>query len=496
MKTLKKALSVILGLAIMLSCVMGMQVSVAAEGTLAVSVGDAQAADGTVTVPVSVDANTGFRALTLEVSYDATVLELVSGNKNAEFCAEEDSAVVGPTTANPFKMMWAYSLVSENVTATGTIAYLTFNVLDDTAETTEVSVAVTEAWDINKDAVAATTTAGTVTVQEVPAGPVVDESLVVAGASVGYGVSSLQIGFRVRKTVIQKYDSMELVITAQKYDSTTLNFVEPQVTVVPLAVGGTFTTYTYSDIYLYEIGLDIEYLLKGYDAEGNLVAVSETFTTSPASYLKTTYASSTDSKLRTLIADTLIVGDEAAKAFGVEGSDLANAPSVLEGFDISEATATYGDLNAVDLHNAVDAAYGTATSCAHQARKSVSIGKAPYISYRIKGASSLDINKLSFTVSYTQVTGSGGATAPYSKTFTAADGSVYKSGSFAMFKFDQVGLLDGDKDLSIVGYYDGAEVFNATYSIESYLGANTESSIGGLAVALIKLGDSARSYFA
>lgn len=494
MKTLKKALSIILGLAIMLSCVAGMQVSVAAEGTVALSVGEATVADGVVTVPVVVDANAGFQSLAVTVSYDDAVLDLVSAEKNAKFGAADDVAAFGPYDANPFKMMWAYAYSTENVTATGTIATLTFNLVDETAETADITLAVTEAWDVAGNEVAATT-AEKETVDLVT-GPTVDPSLVVAGASVGYGVSSLQIGFRVRKTVIQKYDSMQLVIIPQKYDTTSFNLVDPEEIVVPLAVGGTFTTYNYTDIYLYELGLNIDYLLRAYDAEGNLVAVSETFTTSAASYLKTQYAASTDSKFRTLVADTLVVGAEAAKNFGKEGSDLANAPSILEGFDTSEASATYGNLNTVNTHDAIDAAWGTASTCAHQSRISVSIGKVPYFTYRVKGGSSLDINKLSFTVSYTQATGAGGATAPYSKTFTAADGSVYKSGSFIMFKFDQIGLLDGDKDISIVANYDGANVFNATYSIQTYLGANTTSTIGDFAVALIKLGASAGIYMA
>lgn len=156
MKTLKKALSVILGLAIMLSCVAGMQVSVAAEGTLALSVQNATVADGTVTVPVSVDTNSGFRALGIEVSYDANVLKLIKAEKTA-FVADvnEVGACSETFDVNPYVMQWAY-VTDENVAATGTIAYLTFNVLDASAETAKVSVNVTEAWDAAKGAVEAT----------------------------------------------------------------------------------------------------------------------------------------------------------------------------------------------------------------------------------------------------------------------------------------------------------------------------------------------------
>ena len=169
MKTLKKALSIILGVAMILSCVAGMQISASAEdanpSAVALEVGTATVADGVVTVPVEVTSNPGFQALTLEVGYEEAVLDLVSAEKNAKFAGDlGDSAVVGPTDANPFKMMWAYALTTENVTATGTIATLTFNVVEGaTAESTDITLNVTEAWDVAKDDVVATATAGTVT---------------------------------------------------------------------------------------------------------------------------------------------------------------------------------------------------------------------------------------------------------------------------------------------------------------------------------------------
>lgn len=174
MKTLKKALSIILGVAMILSCVAGMQISASAEGnTLDLKVGTATVDNGVVTVPVEVKNNPGFQALTVTVAYDNTVLTLTGAAKNAKFAGDlGDSAVVGPTDANPFKMMWAYALSKENVTATGTIATLTFNVVEGaTAESTDITLNVTEAWDVAKDDVVATATAGTVDLVKEPEVP-------------------------------------------------------------------------------------------------------------------------------------------------------------------------------------------------------------------------------------------------------------------------------------------------------------------------------------
>ena len=353
--------------------------------------------------------------------------------------------------------------------------------------------------DINENAIGITVTPATITVQA--AGPVVDDALVIAGASLGYGTSSLQMTFRMRKTVIElaTYDHVNLVISAQKYDTTTFNLVDPTEIVVAKAdmkAAGSFYTYVYSDIQLYELGLNLTYMLKAYDAEGNCVATSAETTTSPANYLKSLYASSSDELLLTAITDTLVVGNESKLLFQKAGSDLESAASIIEGFDISKATPSVNSYNTVNTHNATNAAWGTESTCAHQARISASIGKAPYLSYRIKGASSLDISKLSFTVSYTQTTGKG-TTAEYSKTFTSADSAhLAVAGSFITFKFDEIGLLDGARDITFVATYDGAEVFNSVYSVETYLGANTaNATIGALATALLKLGVSCRAYF-
>ena len=497
MKTLKKALSIILGLAIMLSCVAGMQVSVSAEGNaLALSVGEATVADGVVTVPVVVDSNTGFQALTVEVDYDDTVLDLVSAEK-ATISDVDDVAVAGPTDANPFKIMWAFAVTTENVTATGTVATLTFDVVDETAESTNITLNVTEAWDVAGNEVAATATAGTVEFVKEPVGPVVDDTLVFASVSVGYGTSSLQMSFRVENTVLDKYADMEIVLSNQKYDLTTYNLIEtPFETVVPksdlVAAGTKRKQYVHTDIQLFEIGLDIDYMLRAYDAEGNLVAVSETFTISPATFLKNSAASSTNVKLKTVVADTLIVGDKAAEYFGTEGSDLANAKSLVEGYDISAATPNIESYNTINEFISNDTEYGTASTVAHQVRTSVQIGKVPFINFRIADQSKvLDLDKLVVTVSYTSVDSQGEH--PYTFTFTGSDFNY--AGKYINCTFDQVGLHDSNKNILFTVTYDGVEKCSLTYSIETYLGTNLSSaSVGALADSLIKLGNSFRAY--
>lgn len=498
MKTLKKALSVILGLAIMLSCVMGMQVSVAAEGTLAVSVGEATVADGVVTVPVVVDANTGFQAMTVTAAYDSAVLTLVGAEK-AAFSDAEDKAVFGPYTANPFKMMWAYALSEENITATGEIAILTFNVVEGAdVDSTDINIEVTEAWDVNGNAVTATATDGTV---DFVTEPVVDSNLVFYRTSLAYGTSSLEYNFRIANTVLALYDNVEVVIVPQKYDMTTLNLVENPIEIVvakaDLAAAGTkYMQYTYTDIQLYELGLNIDYMLRAYDADGELVAVSEIFSTSIASLLADNAADASKSAAyRTLCVDTLVVCDEVMKnvAKSYADSDLADAVvagSVLEGVDMSLATQTISACNTVNNFVSYDDAYLQSTST-HQIRSSVAIGKVPYINFRVKDQqNALDLSKLEINVQYTSKDSAGEH--PYDKTFSGAD---LTDAAYINCTFDEVGFHDSDKDILFTVYYDGVKKCEWTYSIETYLdGLKDSENTGAQMTALIKLGQSFRTY--
>ena len=331
-----------------------------------------------------------------------------------------------------------------------------------------------------------------------------DVNLKYQGASVGYGTSSLQINFRVRNTVLALYDDVELVIIPEKYDLTTLNLVEePEEIIIKesqlAAAGSTMKSYLYTDIQLYELGLDIDYMLRAYDAEGNYVAQSPVFSTSALDYLKTSCETSTVEKFRTVAADTLVVGYEQMRATAVNypGSDLAEAPSIIEGVDLSAATDSIDveKCNTVDLHDDINAAWGTASSCAHQIRKSVTVGKVPYITYRIKDSNKvIDLDKLSFKVTYTQDGGTG-ADVQYDKTFTTANGDITQaSNGWISFKFDEVGLQDSDKEIVCEISYDGEVVATSTYSIESYLVKYLDGNVGDLFTALIKLGVSFRAY--
>lgn len=335
--------------------------------------------------------------------------------------------------------------------------------------------------------------------EEPSVGPIVDDTLTFVSAFVGFGTSSLQLAFRINNSVLDKYPDMDVVIIPQKYDTTTLNLIEnPPEIVVNKAdlepAGTTRKQYFYRDIQLYELGLDINYMLRAYDAQGNLVAVSEVFTTSAAAYLKSSIQSVSDPKFKTVATDTLIVCDEVMKnvAATYPNSDLANATSVIAGFDISYATQEVGPYNTINEFHSYAAGYGTESTDVHQVRTSVQIGKVPFINFRIADQNKvLDLNKLVVTVSYISKDSAGEH--PYNRSFTGSDFTY--AGKYINCTFDEVGLHDSDKDILFEVTYDGVKVCDLTYSIETYTGANQSTAgIGPCVVALLKLGQSFRAY--
>ena len=382
---------------------------------------------------------------------------------------------------------------------------LTFNIAakvkaDAAAQVYEYPEPVFSVTEDGETLVDVTGTFGTFeVVEDAPVGPVVDSNLVFAGAAVAFGSSSLEINFRIRNTVLDLYDDMELVIIPEKYDTTTYNYVEnPQEIVVKksdLAVAGKqFKTYAYSDIMLYELALNIQYMLRAYDADGNIVAVSETFTTSPATYLKSSLAVSSDPEFITLATDALIVCEQARFPMAAQypNSDLDNDSKItgLDGVDLDNATQDIGKYNTVNIFDSHDANWGNDASLTHTIRSSVAMEKVPVINLRIKdSAQVLDLSKLSLKVTYTSI----GETEPFVGTYTNTD--FTRSGSYITFAFTNVGLHDSNADITFEFSYYGKKVCDWTYSVETYLGANQSSpSVGDLAVALIKLGKSFRTY--
>ncbi len=345
-------------------------------------------------------------------------------------------------------------------------------------------------------------------VVEATTGPALDTNLVFRTVSLACGDKSFELNFRVRGTVLDLYDNVKLVITPQKYDSVTGNLVENVTPIVieesqlDTVVAGSMFGYTYKDAWMYELGLNIDYKLEGYNAAGELVAYSETFSNSPAEMLKSLHSSAVtvgNTEYATMITDILIVADEAVKSWALsmpEGAYVKTAPSILEGYDTSDRTTSNGTPNTVNEFTGSYEGVSQDRTATHRVIQSVTLEKYPYLSIRIKdSAQALDMSKLSFNISYSRMD-SNGNTVDYNQTFTTANSSyiTYSSG-YITFLFEEIGIQNNDKTITITVTYGEEDFFTYVYSVETYLSTQLSNpSVGALYDALIKLGVSFKAY--
>lgn len=478
MKTLKKALSIILGLAIMLSCVAGMQVSVAAEGTVALSVGEATVADGVVTVPVVVDANAGFQSLAVTVSYDDAVLDLVSAEKNAKFGATDDVAAFGPYDANPFKMMWAYAYNTENVTATGTIATLTFNLVDADAEATDITLAVTEAWDVAGNEVAATT-AEKETVDLVT-GPVLDETIAPSTHTVAIG-ETFGIGFRFDlSTISEDYASFRIDIHRTTFASG-FNFAYEDVSYTTFSKNTKQNfmacTTTYYGTQLFSLTAPVEYTLHCFDAEGTEVAYSKTFTTTLADIAVAYHdLSTTSAPMKRVMADLIQVGAAALNHF-TKNRTLACDYSTLPVPTIDSEYITT-ELGALASHSSSEGVPLTITGA---------LQASPYFNMRF-AENVANKNQYEFKISFYQALGKKDVT------YTVGPDAMTGNATTISTKLETFPIFATNADVTFELYKDGVVVGTTHYCLEKYIAdtmATTTSAT--LKTLLQEVGEMAQS---
>lgn len=137
MLAVKKTVSVCL--IFLLFALIPLSVLATAEPTF--SVGTVSAKPGeTVSVPVTIQNNSGIVALKINIAYDANVLSLQSVTDAALFPG--GSLVVGGNVqANPYTVLWEDSLSRENYTQNGTFVTLKF-VVSETAKSGDTAVTV------------------------------------------------------------------------------------------------------------------------------------------------------------------------------------------------------------------------------------------------------------------------------------------------------------------------------------------------------------------
>ena len=95
--------------------------------TISVSTASGIVGDKEVKININLADNPGLVSMTLSIEFDQTVLKLVD---------VEDGGILGsnfhtPARTSPYTLSWVNDTIAENITADGTIAILTFDILDD-----------------------------------------------------------------------------------------------------------------------------------------------------------------------------------------------------------------------------------------------------------------------------------------------------------------------------------------------------------------------------
>lgn len=163
----------LLAMLLVLVLVIGMlPVSALAAGEAVISISKVEAVAGDkVEVMVSLADNPGLTVLRLQVNYDAEKLDLIGVKDAGLLKGYQGDPNETEFDANPMTLYWADDLAKENNSANGTLATLTFKVLDDASygDVANVTVAVKDAynWELKDQTVK--TEAGSVTVTAKPA---------------------------------------------------------------------------------------------------------------------------------------------------------------------------------------------------------------------------------------------------------------------------------------------------------------------------------------
>ena len=163
---MKKLTSIILSILLACSC-MSLTFAVDTHPTISIRSTSGSPYDR-VSVQVVISNNPGLVTMLLRVGYDSSVLTLESVTDGSIF-GEGNAYFGNDTTADPYVLMWEDGLATENHTANGTLATLTFLVAGDAQlGDTEISVTVDtdSTLDVDLQQVQFNTQSGIITITD------------------------------------------------------------------------------------------------------------------------------------------------------------------------------------------------------------------------------------------------------------------------------------------------------------------------------------------
>ncbi len=337
---------------------------------------------------------------------------------------------------------------------------------------------------------------------DIPNGTAVNSAITTT--SYVFVTDSVGIMTMLTKSQLTSYSSYTIRAARVAID-TTYNFTYEYDEATEFVTSGRRVYNVNSNVALFEMALPMALSVCGYDANGNLVAVSAPYVTTITDELWKNYQTLTDDVDKTFYLDLVNMGSAAQSYFvdtyGGADCDLATVvePKDMYAFDqnyASEAAPTY---DTASLPNST-----TPSTTVSVGGKNTKImlktlnlaGAAPTLQYVVqRGAIVADPSLWRVDFEYASASGST-ITKTLNGVSTEGDAMLISGNhSYALFA---PSLYDSDKSVTAKFYYDGALIFEDLYSVDTWLDATLKTATGSTATlvdAIAKFGVSARTYF-
>lgn len=485
---MKKILSIVLAVALCLTAMVGC-FTVSAAGAATATVGtvsvDAGTAEAVVNITIAGDA---IAATYIDVALaDELVLAGVASateGLNAMHNSVNAEGVEDFSVANA-----AHAIRILLDSAEGIVDYtelkvaLTFNTADMVAGEYAVTVTGSDAADSSETAVVVSPVAGAVVVNEVSTEPVLDES-VVPTFSCGLG-DTVYISCVISKSLISDYAGFDVVVTRNTTSGSDYNFAEIVTTIPADKIIETNTSYYcyYYGVELYSLMIPCKFVINLKDAEGNVVAYSNTYTTTLKDALAVNYAKTSNLKLKATITDLINAGTVVQQYF-TKGKtcDYANLALPNADWDQTYATAELGEL----------ASYNTANNGDIILAPGGGVSAAPYVSFNMSGIVADELDQYTIKFSYYN--------ANYKKTMSTTipltDSSVLASGGKYYAYYRELAIYATNAEITAELYKAGSDAPISTYSycFDTFITSRLNNAkLGDVVKALGILGQSFRT---
>lgn len=484
---MKKILSIVLAVALCLTAMVGC-LTVSADGAATATVATVEVDAGTATADVAITITGDAIAATyidvalpelalVGVASATDGLNAMHNSVNAE--GAPDFTIADAANAIRILLDSAEGIVDY----TSLSVVLTFNTANAAAGDYAVTVTGSDAADSNEAAVVVNPIAGAVVVKEVVSEPVLDAA-VVPTFSCGLG-DTAYISCVIKKDQIANYAGFDVVVTRNTTSGSDYNFAEIVTTIPADKITETTSSYYcyYYGIELYSLMIPCEFVINLKDAEGNVVAYSNTFTTTLKDALAANYAKTTNLKLKATITDLINAGTIVQQYFtNGKTCDYANLALPNADWDQTYATTELGAL----------ASYDTANNGAVIMAPGGGVSAAPYVSFNMTGIDAAELDQYSIKLSYYNAN----YKETMSTTIALTDPAILVSGSKYYAYYRDLAIYATNAEVTAELYKAGNDTPISTYSycFDTFIASRlTNAKLGNVVKALGILGQSFRT---